>query len=108
MHVVEVQLALVPSKAAILSAAGGKSVVDAVQDRLAIAYFNELGRHDAPTARAGVARAIGPDAVSVLVWHTRMKTGARHAFAQRRNISDLREELLPALVRKALTRRTSL
>src|SRR5262249_52379879 len=110
--VVEVQLVFVAPKAAALGAVDRQVVIDAGDDRLAVAPLNQ-GRRHGPRRRVevGMAPGIGPGGVwceerratiayteEVLPWRR---------LRQREDIADLGEELVPTLMRKDLAGRAS-
>jgi hypothetical protein len=110
--VVEMQLGFGATEAAvqILALVLGQfgilqTIVDAHQQRLAVAGLDQQRRHGA--ARV-LAHAISPDAVGLLGGHRRVEAIARVDFAEREDIADLGKELVPALMGEDLPGRATL
>ncbi len=103
--VVEVQLGLVAAEAVVVGAADRRVIVDAGADRLAVAALDQPRRH---LAGEGVAGAVAPHAVGLLIGEERMELGAGRARRQRHDVADLRCELRPALMGEDLARRPAL
>ena len=108
MHIVEVELAFVAAETAILRAIHWRVVIHAVQNRLAIAHFDELRDCIAAAAiNAGVAYTVAPGAVRILIREIRMEFRAGLALSPRRDISHFGQEFVPALMGEVFAARAA-
>src|SRR5262249_49248362 len=109
--IVEVNLSLVSTESVVLRPVDGLVLVDPGQDGFAVSTLYQEWRQrtiGGYAPRIDPARAIGPDAVRLLRRKVGMEAAVRHDWAYRHYVADLREELVPPLMRENLARWTAL
>jgi len=99
------QLGFVAPEAFVVLAVERRAVVDARQDRFAVAPLDQERRQGAAHEASA---PVGPDAVRVLRRHALMEFAAGRDLAERHDVADLGEELVPALVREDFAGRAAL
>src|SRR5262249_11734402 len=105
VRIVEMQLRLIATEAAVICTIDRQSVVDPGQNGFTVAALDQERRQG---PRHKPARAERPDTGRVLRRKIRMEPGIRRDLPQRHHIADLWEKLVPALMCEDLSRRAAL